>query len=77
MATQGSKGNRKRNSARQKANYAAYRLVNKKRANLIKRLQTRVRRNQAEIKRKAARKPPRVVKEDIGAIKRLKELTHG
>ena len=47
MASTGSKGNRKRTSTLQKAHYQAYRLVDKGKINLIKRLKTRIRRNKA------------------------------
>ena len=74
MASTGSKGNRKRISTLQKAHYQAYRLVDKGKINLIKRLKTRIRRNEAEIKRKGLRSPLRAINVDIGAIDRLKEL---
>ena len=73
MPAQVTKG--KRNSPLQKAHYQAYRLINKRRSNLIDRLKRRIRRNAAEIKRKAARTPPRIIKVDKGAIDRLKELS--
>ena len=76
MATQGSKGNTKKNSALQKTHYQVYRMMGMAERNLIKRLKTRVRRNAAMIKRKAARTPPREVKLDTGAINRLKSLTN-
>ncbi len=75
MAATQSKGHKKRNSPLQKAHYQAYRLINKRRSNLIARLKCRIRRNKAEIKRKAARTPPRVIKVDRGAVNRLKELS--
>ena len=74
MASQGSKGNRKRNSARQKDHYKAYRLVDKASINKIKRLRRRIRKNEAMAKRKTKRTPPRDVKPDIGAINALKRL---
>ena len=43
--------------------------------NKIKKLKRRVKRNAAEIKRKANRTPPRIVGLDTGAIDALKALT--
>lgn len=74
MATQGSRGNRKRTSAVQQLHYKVYRTGNIRLKNMIKRLQTRISRNAAEIKRKAARTPPRIVELDTGAINRLKSI---
>ena len=71
MANQ-SKGSTKRHSELQKAHYKAYRLVNQARKNLIKRLTTRIRRNEAEIKRKA--KKGRSIKVDVGAVNALKRV---
>ncbi len=70
-----SKGLRKKHSTKQKAHYAAYRLVDRARANLKKRLRTRIRRNEAMARRKERRFPSVIVKPDVGAIKRLAELT--
>jgi len=75
MASSGSKGNTKHNSPLQKAHYAAYRLINKRRSNKIKKLRRRIRLNAQEIKRKANRNPPRKIKVDKGAIATLKVLT--
>ncbi len=69
------KGLTKKHSPLQKAHYQAYRLVNKRLANKIKKLRRRIRLNAAEITRKAGRKPPREVKLDVGAIDRLKSIT--
>ena len=71
-----SKGLRKKHSSLQKAHYQAYRLVDRARLNLIKRLETRIRRNARLAAVKAARKPPRAVRPDVGAINRLKALTN-
>lgn len=73
MSTVGTTG--KVTSALQKAHYAAYLLINKRRSNKIKKLKRRIRRNAAEIKRKANRTPPRIVKKDTGAIAALEALT--
>ena len=74
MATQGSRGNRKRTSALQQLHYKAYRTGNIRLRNTIRKLQARIRKNAAEIERKAARTPPRIIKLDTGAINRLKSL---
>ena len=73
MASSGSKGNTKTHSPLQKAHYQAYRLVNRGLTNKIKRLKSRIRRNASEIKRKAARTPPRIIKVEVGAISALEE----
>ena len=75
MANQ-SKGSTKRHSELQKAHYKAYRLVNQARKNLIKRLKTRIRRNEAEIKRKGKRAGMKsyLVKIDVGAVNALKRV---
>ena len=65
-------GLKKRHSELQKAHYKAYRLVDKASVNLIKSLRVRIKRNEAMIKRKAKRNPPREVKVDVGAIRALK-----
>jgi len=72
----GSKGLTKRHSALQKAHYLIYRTEDKAKKNLIKRLKTRIRRNEAMIKRKAKRNSPLVVKVDVGAINALKRITN-
>lgn len=76
MATQGSKGNRKKNSKLQKAHYDFYKSSGRRISNKIKKLQTRIRRNAAEIRRKANRTPPRIIKVDSAAVNRLKALTN-
>ena len=73
MQTQATKG--KITSPLQKAHYQTYRLINKRLSNKIRKLKRRVKRNAAEIKRKANRKPPRIVGLDTGAIAALKALT--
>lgn len=72
-----SKGLTKRHSPLQKAHYQGYRLINQRLSNKIKKLKSRIRRNAAEIARKARRDPPRIIAEDAGAINRLKSLTNG
>ena len=76
MAGAGSKGLTKRHSALQKAHYQISRTEDRPRLNLIKRLRTRIRRNEAMIKRKAKRNPPRMVKVDVGAVNALKRMTN-
>ena len=65
----------KRHSELQKAHYKAYRLVGQARKNLIKRLTTRIRRNEAEIKRKDRK--GRIIKVDVGAVNALKRALNG
>ncbi len=76
MASAGSKGLTKRHSALQKAHFQTYRTVGRANLNLIKRLRTRIRRNEAMIKRKAKRNPPWIVKVDTGAVNALKRITN-
>ena len=53
-----------------------YSIENTRIRNKIKKLKRRVKRNAAEIARKAKRTPPRIVKVDVGAIAALKLLTN-
>ena len=71
-----SRGQAKRNSPLQMAHYKDYRLVDRAKVNLIKRLKSRIRRNAAMIERKAKRNPPRDVRVDTGAINALKRATN-
>ncbi len=71
MASQGSKGNRKRHSEAQKNRYAAHKF--RLAGNKIKRLKRHIKRNAYDIARKGRR--GRVIKSDWQALHRLKELT--
>lgn len=71
MAKQGSKGNRKRNSERQKQRYKEHPF--KILSNKIARLRRHIKRNETMAKKKE--KKGRVIKIDQQAINRLKSLT--
>jgi hypothetical protein len=71
MANAGSKGNRKKRSARQKDLYKQHPF--KLLANKIARLKRHIKRNENEIRKKGRK--GREIKPDLQAIKRLKALT--
>ena len=71
LKAKGGKKNRK--YGRMKKFCERYKLEGRKKKNLIQRLKTRIRRNEAKAK-KHARKGLKAIKPDIGAIQRLKEL---
>lgn len=68
-------GKKNRKYGRNKAFCERYAKEGREKKNLIRRLRTRIRRNEHLAVVKGRRNPPRKVRPDIGAIKALKELT--